>query len=78
MGWVLMLMFLAGCQTLPPRAGCLAGDVRYAWFSKTPRGTVVSSNTWCPDGQKCPAFKATVAVTEAGTLTTTCEPLWMP
>ncbi len=73
--WSLCLLLVMGCTMLPPRSGGLAGDVRYSWVGKTPRGMLATCNVWCrPDS--CPGVKAWVKVDEAGKVTEAgCEPL---
>ncbi len=70
--WWAMPLLLAGCAGLPPRSGCVAGNLHYSWNSRSPQGLASVSNCW---GSDCPAFTAIVKLDEQGKVTEArCEP----
>lgn len=68
---ITLSLLLSGC-TLPPRTGCLAGDIRYSFVSKTPQNIVATANCWSKD-EPCSGYKATVRHSD-GITTASCEP----
>ncbi len=80
MRWMLLGLCggLLGCAGLPPRSGCMAGDARYTWMTRTPQGIVAMANCWGP-GASCPAFQASVEVNTDGKVTkASCTPARSP
>lgn len=70
--WWVFPLLLCGCAALPPRSGCVSGNLHYSWSSRSPQGLTAASSCW---GRNCPAFTSVVKIDEQGKATEArCEP----